>query len=102
MALSIEKRSENSFSVGSFDAKTHFSELLRKVEQGSVITITRNGHDIATIISPSLLQSQKKSNAVLAWQTLRKIASYSNLKKQTNQNALSVQEIQGFINDGRK
>lgn len=102
MALSIEKRSENSFAVGSFDAKTHFSELLRTVEQGSVITITRNGHDIATIISPALLQSQKKSNALFAWQTLRKIASSSNQKTQANQNALSVQEIQEFKNAGRK
>lgn len=99
MALSIEKRSENSFAVGSFDAKTHFSELLRTVEQGSVITITRNGHDIATIISPALLQSQKKSNALLAWQTLRKIVGSSSQK---DKNALSVQEIQEFKNDGRK
>lgn len=99
MALSIEKRSENSFAVGSFDAKTHFSELLRTVEQGSVITITRNGHDIATIISPALLQSQKKSNALFAWQTLRKIVGSSNQK---DKNALSVQEIMEFKNDGRK
>lgn len=99
MALSIEKRSENSFAVGSFDAKTHFSELLRTVEQGSVITITRNGHDIATIISPALLQSQKKSNALFAWQTLRKIVGSSNQK---DKNALSVQEIMELKNDGRK
>lgn len=102
MALNIEKRSENSFAVGSFDAKTHFSELLRTVEQGSVITITRNGHDIATIISPVLLQSQKKSNALLAWQMLRKIVGSSNQKTQANQNVLSVQEIMEFKNDGRK
>jgi len=35
--------------VGSFEAKTHFAELLRKVENGAVIHITRNGHSIAVL-----------------------------------------------------
>jgi|WetSurMetagenome_2_1015567.scaffolds.fasta_scaffold93082_2 antitoxin (DNA-binding transcriptional repressor) of toxin-antitoxin stability system len=35
--------------IGSFEAKTHFAELLRKVENGAVIHITRNGHSVAVL-----------------------------------------------------
>lgn len=35
--------------VGAFEAKTHFSELLRGVEKGNAYTITRNGRPIAKL-----------------------------------------------------
>ena len=37
----------NTISIGSFDAKTHFSELLRKAAEGIVIEITKNGKIVA-------------------------------------------------------
>lgn len=36
--------------VGSFDAKTHLPNLLRRVEQGETITITRRGKPIARLV----------------------------------------------------
>ena len=39
--------------VGAYEAKTHFSELLEKVRQGDNITITRNGVPVAMLVSPS-------------------------------------------------
>lgn len=35
--------------VGSFDAKTHLSQLLDEVELGAVVTITRRGRPVAVI-----------------------------------------------------
>ena len=36
--------------VGLYDAKTHFSELLREVENGETVTVTRHGVAIARIM----------------------------------------------------
>lgn len=36
-------------SVGAFAAKTHFSELLERVEAGEEITITRHGKPVARL-----------------------------------------------------
>lgn len=36
-------------SVGTFEAKTHFSNLLERVEKGETITITRRGRAIAKL-----------------------------------------------------
>jgi len=38
-------------SVGSFEAKTHFSNLLDRVEKGDRIVITRHGREVA-VLSP--------------------------------------------------
>jgi prevent-host-death family protein len=37
-------------SYGAFEAKTHFSNLLDRVEQGDRITITRHGRVVATLV----------------------------------------------------
>ncbi len=36
-------------SVGAFEAKTHFSALLDRVEKGESIQITRHGRTVATL-----------------------------------------------------
>ena len=38
--------------IGSFEAKTRFSELLRKVEQGESFTITLRGRVVAELTPP--------------------------------------------------
>ena len=53
---------ENNISVGSFQAKTYFAELLRKVEEGISITITRNGHDVAVMQSPQKKETSEAQN----------------------------------------
>ena len=37
-------------SLGAFEAKTHFSELLDRVEQGERMTITRHGKAVAQLV----------------------------------------------------
>ena len=36
--------------VGTYDAKTHFSEMLERVEAGEELTITRHGNPVARLI----------------------------------------------------
>ena len=36
--------------VGTFEAKTHFSALLRRVERGEEVTITRHGRAVARLV----------------------------------------------------
>jgi prevent-host-death family protein len=36
--------------VGAYEAKTHFSQLLEKVEAGEEITITRHGTPVARLV----------------------------------------------------
>ena len=38
--------------VGLFDAKTHLSELIARVEAGETITITRHGRPVARLVPP--------------------------------------------------
>lgn len=40
---------QGTIEVGAFDAKTHFSELLRKIEKGITVTVTKNGRPVATL-----------------------------------------------------
>jgi prevent-host-death family protein len=39
-----------SAAVGTFEAKTHFSELLERVSKGEEITITRHGAPVAKLV----------------------------------------------------
>jgi prevent-host-death family protein len=39
-----------SISVGAFEAKTHLSNLLRQVELGEEVTITKHGRPIARLV----------------------------------------------------
>jgi len=72
MALTVGVRNNNIFTVGAFQAKTYFAELLRKVENGASFVITRNGHDIATIQKPKQVKNEK---ALKAWDALTKIST---------------------------
>lgn len=36
--------------VGAFDAKTHFSKLLKEVEQGGQVIITKHGRPVAMLL----------------------------------------------------
>lgn len=40
-------------SVGLFEAKTHLSELVARVEAGDCVTITRHGRPVARLVPPA-------------------------------------------------
>lgn len=44
--------------IGAFEAKTHFSQLLDQVEEGEEITITRHGQAIAVLIPRKIVEQK--------------------------------------------
>lgn len=50
--------------IGAFEAKTHFSALLEKVEKGEHIVITKHGHPVAKLV-PTGSSDREKSNQVI-------------------------------------
>lgn len=90
--MPLEKRSNNMLAIGSFAAKTYLAELLRKVEEGSSVIITRNGKDIAVLQSPATIQNTK---GVTAWQKLCSISAQLD-------SPISTSEIEEYKNEGRK
>ncbi|MGI9025024.1 MAG: type II toxin-antitoxin system Phd/YefM family antitoxin, partial [Burkholderiaceae bacterium] len=69
--------------VGAFEAKTHLSELLQRVEAGSTITITRHGKPVARLVpisDPVDDAQQKRDRVVDGLLKLRKKYSLGKLK----------------------
>jgi len=80
---------KNSF--GAFEAKTHFGELLNRVEQGDHILITRHGRTIAQLV-PAETSAQGDISA-LAKHALEITRGTSLPKGKT---------VKSLINEGRK
>lgn len=51
--------------VGSFEAKTKLAELLDKVENGEVVTITRRGVAVARLVSAKPEESAERMRKVV-------------------------------------
>ena len=65
--------------VGAFEAKTHFGQLLQRVERGEEIVITRRGKEVARLVPAA---SRPDSEAAMAvFRRLRERASRSSLDK---------------------
>ena len=56
---------KHSHSVGAYDAKTHFSELLEKVESGEQITITKHGTPVARLVPVRKKHSPQERRAAI-------------------------------------
>jgi prevent-host-death family protein len=69
--------SSSSTSVGAYEARTHFSELLGRVEQGDEITITRHGVPVAYLV-PARRKATSEQRRV-AIQAMRKLAKTQHL-----------------------
>lgn len=76
--------------VGTFEAKTHFSHLLDKVQRGETITITRHGRPVARLI-PIAGPSQDDRRSA--------IAELKQLRAGQTLGGLSVREL---IDEGRR
>jgi prevent-host-death family protein len=77
-------------SVGTFEGKTHFSELVARAEQGEIIIVTRNGRPVAQI-GPITPDRGAKLTAAAAVEAL--LASHHRLEGVT---------IRELIDDGRR
>jgi len=57
--------------IGAYEAKTHLSELLDRVEKGERITITRNGHPAAVLQFVRPAGSRDLDEVIAALKALR-------------------------------
>ena len=76
--------------VGTFEAKTHLSELLERVRRGERITITRHGQPVAVLVPPD---DAVRRRATEAMTTLRAI------RQRTRPGTESIQELR---DEGRR
>lgn len=56
---------QNSNIVGAYEAKTHLSELLEKVEAGEEITITKHGAPVARLVPVKKATSPEERRAAI-------------------------------------
>ncbi len=84
----------NNITIGAFEAKTHFSQLLIEVEKGNVIHVTRRGKPIARITSEEFNKKGTAQN------TLKKIARRR--RNIISKGKFTSNEILIFRDEGRK
>lgn len=57
--------------VGAFEAKTHLSSLLERVERGEEVLITRHGKAIARLVPAAVVDRTRVNEAIAKLKTLR-------------------------------
>ena len=73
--------------IGAFEAKTHFSQLLVQVQHGETIFITKHGELVAKLV-PIQAEGAGEKRAVSAVCAIRKMRVGVRLGKATNLTAL--------------
>jgi prevent-host-death family protein len=84
--------------ITAFDAKTRFGELLDRVAEGEEIVITRHDKPIARIIPEGRPSREEIRKAIGGLRQLRQQIARRNAGKPK----LSLADIKGFIEEGRK
>lgn len=77
--------------IGAYEARTKFAQLLRRVEAGEEITITRNGHDVVRMLPAKRTFTPEERRA--AW---------ARLVEATKHTTLGGLKIKDLINEGRR
>ncbi|MCR4741779.1 MAG: type II toxin-antitoxin system prevent-host-death family antitoxin [Treponema sp.] len=100
MAFSLIPDAFNVYNVGSFDAKTYFAELLRKVQGGAQVNISKNGKPVAVLQG---IQSAKNQDALEAHRRI--LERSKKLTEKTLQNGeklITSTELKELRDGGRK
>ena len=88
------------FDIGAFDAKTYFSELLRKVQDGAVFNISKNGKPVAVLQG---VQTIKNETALTAHRRiLNRCKKMAQMQKINNLEKITSAEIMDLKNAGGK
>ncbi|MBP5519199.1 MAG: type II toxin-antitoxin system prevent-host-death family antitoxin [Treponema sp.] len=100
MAFSIAMTGNNVFDVGAFDAKTYFAELLRKVQSGATINISKNGKKVAVLQGVQTIRNEA------AFEAHKRILARSQKIQETRKNSggasLTAKDLKELKNEGRK
>lgn len=100
MAFAIPMSGNNTYDVGAFDAKTYFAELLRKVQGGAVINISKNGKKVAVLQGVQSVQNQAAFDA--HQRILARSQKMLEQRKKNVYSALSAKDLMELKNEGRK
>ncbi|MBR5647137.1 MAG: type II toxin-antitoxin system prevent-host-death family antitoxin [Treponema sp.] len=100
MAFAINMTGNNIFEVGAFDAKTYFAELLRKVQDGAVINISKNGKQVAVLQGKKTVQNTQALEA--HERIMARSKKFVELKNQNGREVLTAGKIKEYKNNGRK
>jgi prevent-host-death family protein len=82
---------QRSNTIGAYEAKTHLSELLEKVEAGEEITITKHGVPVAKLV-PVRREASVEQRA----------AAIGRIQKLSAGLSLGGLKIRDLINEGRR
>ena len=100
MAFAMQMTGNNVFDVGAFDAKTYFAELLRKVQSGAVINISKNGKQVA------VLQGKQTVRNEAAFEAHKRILSrsqrFKELRKKEGFSTINAANLKELKDEGRK
>lgn len=77
--------------IGAFDAKTHFSELLRGVMKGKTFEILRCGKPVAHLTSIRAVDNSRAARKSLDY--------FRDLRRGSS---VSLNEIRNWINEGQR
>jgi len=76
--------------IGAYEAKTHFPQLLERVEKGERITITRHGKPVALLVPADSVPRRPVADVIAEIRELRKGVRLNGLK------------IKDMIREGRR
>ena len=82
---------QSSNTVGAYEAKTHLSELLEKVEAGQEITITKHGAPIAKLVPVKKEASREE-----------RLAAIERIQKLAVGLSLGGLKVKDLISEGRR
>jgi prevent-host-death family protein len=80
--------------VGAFDAKTHFSKLLERAENGEEITITRRGKAVARLVPAEPVHNVEAARKAIG--NLRALAKTTGIRR------FDWKEWKKYVEEGRK
>jgi prevent-host-death family protein len=73
-------------SIGAYEAKTRFSELIARAEQGESFVVTKHGREVARIEPPQSVEQAKARQAVEALRKFREAQGPPVLEQQAQRN----------------
>jgi prevent-host-death family protein len=82
---------QGSNTVGAYEAKTHLSELLERVEAGEEITITKHGAPVAKLVPVKKVASPKE-----------RVAAIERIQGLATRLSLGGLKIKDLIREGRR
>jgi prevent-host-death family protein len=82
---------QGSNTVGAYEAKTHLSELLQKVEAGEEITITKHGAPVAKLVPVKKEASPEE-----------RVAAIQRIQKLANGLSLGGLKVKDLVSAGRR